>query len=347
MIEHINWYPGHMKKTRALIRDNLRLVDCVVELLDARIPVSSRNPVLDELIGGKPRLTVLNKADLADEAVTERWLAALRGGGEQALAMNCLQGKGGALLSALSRLRAERGGRRAARPFRMMVVGVPNVGKSSLLNRLTGRRSTRTGSRPGVTRGKQWLTLRSGMQLLDTPGILWPKFEDPQVGLHLAFCGAIKDDIVDPTELALELLRLLTALYPQLLRQRYGLAELPQETAALLEAIAARRGFLLPGGRVDTERCARTVLDEFRRGVLGRITLERPQEEPREGSRRSGTGREKNGSAREKKDAGRGKNETGRKRGGAGRGKSGSAREKNSSARRQAEHRGGKAGLKR
>ena len=205
MIDNINWYPGHMKKTRELIRENLKAVDCVVEIVDSRIPVSSRNPVIDELIAGKRRIIVMGKSDLADADETARWCDRLAKGEGVArvMALNLQSGENiKKLLRALEDEQSLRNEERSVkRPLRIMIVGVPNVGKSSLINRLTGRRSAQTGDRPGVTKGKQWLTLQNGMQLLDTPGILWPKFEDPEVGLNLAFCGSIKDDILGEQDL--------------------------------------------------------------------------------------------------------------------------------------------------
>lgn len=309
MIENINWYPGHMKKTRELIAQNLKAVDACVEIIDARIPSSSRNPIIDELVGTKKRIIVLGKGDLADEQASRDWAAKFKADGKEAVMMNSMTGEGSkSLLAALDRVDRERregglanekqtdGGAGANseapnsgtgddrskfnvkknRPLRIMVVGVPNVGKSSFINRMTGKRSTQVGDRPGVTKGKQWLTLKNGMQLLDTPGILWPKFEDPKVGLYLAFCGSIKDEILDSADLALELIRLLGERYPKLLAQRYKLDEIDEDALVNMEAIAAKRGFIMAGKRIDYERTARTVLDEFRAGKIGRITLELP-----------------------------------------------------------------------
>ena len=279
MIEHINWYPGHMKKTRELIAENLKMVDIVIEVIDARIPVSSRNPLIDELVKNKRRLIILNKSDLSDPKANEAWAETFKKQGNLVLTMNCMTGIGvGQLYKLLSRLQDEKNeGQLRKKSLRMMIVGVPNVGKSSLINRMTGKKSAKTGDRPGVTKGKQWLGLENGMQLLDTPGILWPKFEDPQVGLNLAFCGSIKDEILDTASLALELIKVLQRDYPQLLRERYKLDELDEDAVVNMEAIAAKRGFILSGKRVDYERCARTVLDEFRGGKIGNITLEKVQ----------------------------------------------------------------------
>ena len=291
MAQNINWYPGHMKKTRELIQSNLKMVDAVIEVIDARIPVSSRNPIIDELVSTKPRIIALNKSDLADAKANGLWKEQLPG----AVVLNAMTGEGTKQIFALlDKVAAERTGRSALKPCRLMIVGVPNCGKSSLINRLTGRKSTKTGDRPGVTKGKQWLTLENGMQLLDTPGILWPKFEDPNVGMNLAFCGSIKDEILDVPTLAMELIKVLTVRYPELLRERYKLEELlgegdespetgyPIETetdAALanMHQMAMKRGCILPGKRIDYERIGKLLLDEFRAAKIGRITLEWPE----------------------------------------------------------------------
>ena len=277
MIENINWYPGHMKKTRELIQENLKMVDLVIEVIDARIPVSSRNPIIDDLVKSKQRIIVLNKSDLSDGAANDAWAEELRKDGSIVLQMNCMSGQGvNQLFKTLTRLQDEKNKDQIRKkPLRMMIVGVPNVGKSSLINRMTGKKSAKTGDRPGVTKGKQWLALENGMQLLDTPGILWPKFEDPEVGLNLAFCGSIKDEILDMATLALELIKVLAADYPELLMERYKLDSLSEDGLENMEAIALKRGFILPGKRIDYERCTKTVLDEFRGGKIGRITLEK------------------------------------------------------------------------
>lgn len=276
-MEHINWYPGHMKKTRELIQENLKLVDAVLEVIDARIPRSSRNPIIDELVKGKKRILVFNKSDLADNEATKAWAEEFQRQGFLSLTTNCMSGEGTVrLLKRLENLQEEKNrGQARKKPYRLMIVGVPNVGKSSLINRLTGRKSTQTGDRPGVTKGKQWLSLPGNMQLLDTPGILWPKFEDPEVGLNLAFCGSIKDEILDVASLALELISLLQRDYPELLAQRYKLEGLPQTPLETMEAAARKRGCILPGKKIDYERIARVVLDEFRSGKIGKITLEK------------------------------------------------------------------------
>lgn len=277
MIESINWYPGHMKKTRELISENLKLVDMVIEVIDARIPVSSRNPIIDEIVGKKPRIVLLNKSDLSDAAQNRAWSEHFEAQGYYGMAMNCMSGGGvKELFRLLEKLKADKNKEQVRnKPFRLMIVGVPNVGKSSLINRMTGKKSTKTGDRPGVTKGKQWLTLSNGMQLLDTPGILWPKFEDPKAGLDLAFCGSIKDEILDTATLALELIKVLQAEYPEQLMARYKIYEICEEALDTMEAIAVKRGWILSGKRIDYERCGRTILDEFRAGLIGRITLEK------------------------------------------------------------------------
>jgi ribosome biogenesis GTPase A len=276
-MEQINWYPGHMKKTRELIQENLRMVDLVIEVVDARIPSSSRNPIIDELVKNKRRILVLNKSDLSDSRANEAWAEYFKNQGYDVLPMNSVSGDGvPRLLKLLSSIQEERNaGKLRKKPLRMMIVGVPNVGKSSLINRLTGKKSARTGDKPGVTRGKQWLNLENDMQLLDTPGILWPKFEDPKAGLNLAFCGSIKDEILDAASLALELIKVLQADYPELLKERYKLESLGETPLLTMDLIAEKRGFILAGKRIDYERAARTVLDEFRAGAIGRITLEK------------------------------------------------------------------------
>lgn len=278
MIENINWYPGHMKKTRELIKENLKLVDLVIEVLDARIPISSRNPIIDELVGGKPRVIALNKIDIASEKETKRWREYFAKEGSIPVAINAQSGSGVSnLLKLLERIENQlSAGKMRQKPLRMMIVGVPNVGKSSLINRLTGRKATQIGNRPGVTKGKQWLKLKNGMELLDTPGILWPKFEDNRVGIYLAFCGSIKDEILDLPTLALELIKVLRRDYPNLLLERYKLDDscLEYEDIELLDEICRRRGYILPGKRIDYDRAGKAILDEFRSGKIGRITLE-------------------------------------------------------------------------
>lgn len=278
MIDNINWYPGHMKKTRELIKDNLKLVDLVIEVLDARIPISSRNPIIDELVGSKPRVIALNKTDIASDKETKRWREYFANEGSTPVAINAQSGSGVSnLLKLLERIENHLSeGKMRQKPLRMMIVGVPNVGKSSLINRLTGRKSAQIGNKPGVTKGKQWLKLKNGMELLDTPGILWPKFEDNRVGIYLAFCGSIKDEILDLPTLALELIKVLRRDYPNLLLARYKLDDscLEYEDIELLDEICRRRGYILPGKRIDYDRAGKAILDDFRSGKIGRITLE-------------------------------------------------------------------------
>ena len=289
---NIQWYPGHMTKTRRQIEADLGQVDMVAEIVDARIPISSRNPDIDALVGAKPRLIVLNRADQADPAGNRAWAQAFQVQGHAVLETDAKTGQGVSRFSAVSKelLREQierwRAKGQVGRPVRAMVVGVPNVGKSTFINQVAKRKSAKAGDRPGVTRGKQWVTVDAGLSLLDTPGILWPKFEDERVGRHLAYTGAVKDDIMDVETLACHLMDDLARRYPDALRERYKL-ELPQRQEEqdavaygyeLLRAGAGKRGFLISGGEADTERMARILLDEFRGGKLGNFTLELPQE---------------------------------------------------------------------
>ncbi|HHX93043.1 MAG TPA: ribosome biogenesis GTPase YlqF [Clostridiales bacterium] len=281
-MEHINWYPGHMKKTEEQITQYLKLVDVVCELLDARIPNSSRNPNILGRTQAKPRVIVLNKQDLADPEVTKQWREEFLKEADHVLSLNAQSGTGvKSLRATLEHLRDVRNRESARkRPLRLMIVGVPNVGKSSLINRLIGKKGTRTGNKPGVTRGVQWLNLGSDIQLLDTPGVLWPKFDDPKTGLNLAYCGVIKDEVLDLQQLALSLCELLMIHYPRNLIDRYRLSGPEEGSGApleVLEEIARNRGHVIAGGRFDYERTARMLLDDFRQGRLGRITLEFPE----------------------------------------------------------------------
>ena len=283
----IQWFPGHMAKTRRLMKENLPLVDVVVEITDARVPASSRNPEMKNLVGGKPRVVVLNKCDMADEALTAEWIEYYRTNGVRAVAMDCRSGKGlNKLVPTVKEVMKKELEKRAAKgmegkPIRMMIVGIPNVGKSSFINRVAGGNRAKVEDRPGVTRGKQWVTLEKGIDLLDMPGVLWPKFDDKTVGEHLAFTGAIKDDILDTELLAMRLADLLNREYHSLLCERYRLTD--EETAGiepydLLSLIGAKRSMKISGGEVDTERAAAMLLDEFRGGKIGRMTLEMPNE---------------------------------------------------------------------
>ncbi len=282
---NIQWYPGHMTKTRRQIEADLKNVDIVAEIIDARIPISSRNPDIDAIVGEKPRLIVFNRADQADPEANRRWMAWFKARGYAILATDAKTGKGvkdfsvtvqAALADQIARWR-EKG--QVGRKVRVMVVGVPNVGKSTFINQVAGRKSAKAGDRPGVTRGKQWVAVDSGLDLLDTPGILWPKFEDPQVGMDLAFTGAVKDDIMDTETLAFHLMELLNAHYPAAMTERYKIDPDPAAQGwELLERAGKKRGFLISGGEVDLERMANVLLDEFRGGKLGKITLEWPGE---------------------------------------------------------------------
>ena len=282
----IQWFPGHMKKAQRIIEENLKLVDVVIELLDARIPLSSANPMLAEIIQDKPRVVALNKADLADPAKTKAWVAYFSAHGVPAVAVDATKGRGVKrlvqLAEELARPKTEKfvkaGGK--ARSARCMILGIPNVGKSSLINRLAGAAITKTADKPGVTRAKQWIKIAKGLDLLDTPGILWPKFEDPSVGLKLAFTGAINDDIYDLEQVTALLLEILRRDYPERLIERFKLkGELPKAGLELLEAIGRKRGWLVKGGVVDLDKAQRIVMTEFRAGKLGTVTLDEVPEE--------------------------------------------------------------------
>ena len=279
-MENINWYPGHMKKTRELIIENLKMVDVVVEVIDARIPISSRNPIIDEIITNKRRIIALNKSDLADSRINSLWKEYFKEKDIICLPMNCVKGEGiSQLMQTFEKIMEDKNKDSIRkRPLRIMIVGIPNVGKSSLINRLTGKKSAKTGNKPGVTRGKQWLNLSYNMQLLDTPGILWPKFEDPKVGVKLAYLGSIKDEILDIPTITLDLIDFLSKDYQALLMTRYKLAELGETPLETMEMIAKKRGFIMSADRYDYERTARTIIDEFRAGTLGRVSLEKPDD---------------------------------------------------------------------
>jgi len=283
MSMNINWYPGHMKKTRESIEKNLSMVDLVLELIDARIPYSSQNPVIDSIVKNKPRIIILNKSDLADELANRMWQAYFRSKGLDSILLDALSGKGiKELLHASERatedIRKSYEKRGVInRPIRAMILGIPNVGKSTLINTLAGRKSAKTGNKPGVTKSNQWIKTQGRLQLLDTPGILWPKFEEERVGLNLAFTGAIKDEILDIETLALKFIEFMKKSYPELLEKRYKIVVegSPLET---MEAIGRKRGCIIRGGEIDYTKVSNLILDEFRKGVLGRISLELPEE---------------------------------------------------------------------
>ncbi|MDO5649828.1 MAG: ribosome biogenesis GTPase YlqF [Gallicola sp.] len=283
-MDHINWFPGHMKKATDSIKKSLKLVDLVAEIVDLRIPVSSRNPVIDKIIGSKPHLIILNKKDLADPRENDRWAEEFHKKGYEVLRTDSLHDNVTKEL--------EKAGRRAlAEKFkkdrekniendriRMMIVGIPNVGKSTLINRVANKRITRVGNKPGVTRQNQWIKTDGNFELLDTPGILWPKFEEPKTGLHLAFIGSIKDEIMDKQDLAFELLKVLEKQDPKILEERYNIVTEGKTTLEIMEDIAVKRGAIMRGQEIDYERIATIILDEFRKGVMGRITLEKVED---------------------------------------------------------------------
>ncbi len=277
---NIQWYPGHMTKTRRQIEADLKQVDAVCEIVDARIPVSSRNPDIDDICGAKPRIIVLNRMDLADAEMTKKWIAYFKSKSMAAIATDCKSRKGigdfqPAVRSALKEKIERNEAKGMHKPLRVMIVGIPNVGKSTLINQISGRKGAKAENRPGVTRGKQWVTVDSGLLLLDTPGILWPKFEDPNVGMKLAYTGAVKENIIDIEELACYLMELLWRYYPDTIRQRYKI-DMPENTPGyeLLMEAGRKRGYLVSGGEINTERMAKVLLDEYRGGKLGRFTLE-------------------------------------------------------------------------
>jgi ribosome biogenesis GTPase A len=283
---NIQWYPGHMTKTRRQMEEDIRLVDAVCEIVDARIPLASRNPDIDAICGGKPRMIILNRIDMADPNQTKCWAAYFRKQGLMVLETDCKNRKGTnqfapkirELLKEKLQRYQEKG--QVGRTIRVMVVGIPNVGKSTFINQVAGRKSAKAENRPGVTRGKQWVTVERGLELLDTPGILWPKFEDPEVGLKLAYTGAVKDNVVDIETLAVRLIELLGQKYPQVLESRYKIT-VPEtfQDFELLELCGRKRGMLISGGEVDTERMSRVLLEEYRSGKLGRFTFEFPPED--------------------------------------------------------------------
>ena len=282
---NIQWIPGHMTKAQRMIEEHMKQVDAVCELLDARIPMASRNPDIDRLAGDKPRIVVLTRTALAAPKATARWHAAVQRQGMTVLETDSRSGKGvngfaGAVRTALrDKIEAYAAKGQVGRPMRVMVLGIPNVGKSTFINKVAHRKTARSEDRPGVTRSKQWVPVDPTLELLDTPGILWPKFEDPDVGVRLGFTGAIRDDVMDMEDLASRLMAYLGAQYPDALPERYKIAVEPGEPGwELLEKAGRKRGFLMSGGEVNTERMARILLDEYRAGKLGRFTLELPEE---------------------------------------------------------------------
>ncbi|CAG7603317.1 Ribosome biogenesis GTPase A [Paenibacillus solanacearum] len=285
----IQWFPGHMTRARRQIQEKLKLIDMAIELLDARVPLSSRNPMIDEILMNKPRLVLLNKSDLADPEATKAWIAYFAEQGLRALPIDAVGGnpvkeimnRSKELLADKIEAQIRKG--MNPRAIRALIVGIPNVGKSTLINRMAGRKIAATGDRPGVTKGQQWIKVGTEMELLDTPGILWPKFEDQQVGLRLAATGAIKEEILHPEEIAFFAVRYMAVHYADALQERYGVEELPQDTedanaiVEVMEAIGRKRGAIVSGGRVDLEKASLLILRELRAGKLGRISLELPE----------------------------------------------------------------------
>ena len=279
----VQWFPGHMAKTRRLIKESLTRVDCVTEILDARIPLSSRNPEIGEITAGKPRIILLNKCDMADEKVTSDWIKYFRSTGAEALAVDCRSGKGLNAYTPLVRkvlaekIKANTDRGMAGKALRVMVVGIPNTGKSSFINKMAGRVRDKVADRPGVTTSNQWFFIGNGIELLDTPGVLWPKFDDPVVGDRLAFIGSVKDAVLDIETMAVRLLDVLRDGYPDRLSERYKIDNFDElQSWEILELIGRKRGMLISGGEVNTERASVMLLDEYRGGKLGRISMEFP-----------------------------------------------------------------------
>lgn len=277
----IQWFPGHMTKARRKISEQLKLIDAVAEVVDARIPISSRNPDLKDIIGDKPHIILLNKCDMADDTATKKWIEHYKKQGIYAIPLDCKTGRG---ISAFKdtvktvladKLESYRAKGMVGKPLRVMVVGIPNVGKSSFINRIAGGSRAKVENRPGVTRGNQWFSVDKELELLDTPGVLWPKFDDNTVGEHLAFTGAVSDRIIDTELLAMRLLELLIPLYPNLLDERYKISEFPEDSYDALCLLGKKRGMVIRGGETDTERAANMLLEEYRNCKIGKITLER------------------------------------------------------------------------
>lgn len=283
----VQWFPGHMAKTRRLIKESLSMVDAVTEILDARIPLSSRNPEIEQITAGKPRIILLNKCDVADERITRDWIKYFESKGFTALPVDCRSGKGlNAYRPAVRKILCEKIKSNeqkgmAGKSLRVMVVGIPNTGKSSFINRMAGKNRAQVADRPGVTRHNQWFNIGNGIELLDTPGVLWPKFDDPAVGDKLAFIGSVKDTVLDSETMAVRLIDVLKKEYPHTLSQRYKITDIDfslTESFEILELLGRKRGMLISGGEIDTERASVTLLDEYRAGKLGKISMETPND---------------------------------------------------------------------
>jgi ribosome biogenesis GTPase A len=286
----IQWFPGHMTRARRQIEEKLKIIDIAIELLDARLPYSSRNPMIDEILGNKPRLILLNKQDLADPTLTTRWVDKLSTDEEKVLSIDANTGTGVKTITTqcfelmAPTFQKWKNKGMQPRPIRALIVGIPNVGKSTLINRLAGRNVAMTGDRPGITKGQQWIKVGKMLELLDTPGILWPKFEDPKVGIRLAASGAIRDEILHVEDIALFLIKLLLARYPMVIQERYQLESIPQNTEdsneilSIIEAIGRKRGAVMSGGKIDLQKASDLLLRDLRTGKLGRISLETPQD---------------------------------------------------------------------
>lgn len=277
----VQWFPGHMAKTRRTIKESLSLVDAVTEIVDARVPLSSQNPELSEIIGNKPRIVILNKCDVADVNSTKKWIEYFNSKGIYAMAADCRSGKGlndyRPLVKKVLKEKIESNEKKGmqGKALRIMVVGIPNTGKSSFINKMAGRNRAKVADKPGVTRQNQWFVIGDGIELLDTPGVLWPKFDDPEVGNKLAFIGSVKDEIMDCETLAVRLIDILKNNYSERLEERYKISDFKNlESYEILELIGRKRGMLISGGEVNTQRAANTLLDEYRAGKLGKITLD-------------------------------------------------------------------------